>query len=114
MPVPNRNVYNLLALQPGVTGRNFSTDNLTGRSSAVVNANGTRFDGNSYSLDNMSTNSLSRGGSAEVTPNVESVAHVRVVSNNFSAAEGPNMRSHVLLISTSRTNHFHSSLFAYF
>lgn len=114
MPVPNRNVYNLLALQPGVTGRNFSTDNLTGRSSAVVNANGTRFDGNSYSLDNMSTNSLSRGGSSEVTPNVESVEQVRVVSNNFSAEEGRNMGAHVSVISKSGTNQFHGSVWEYF
>jgi hypothetical protein len=114
LPIPNRNVYNLLALQPGVTGRSLGTDNVSGRSAANVNANGTRVDANSYTMDNMSTNSTSRGGSAEVTPNLDSVEEVRVVTNNFSAEEGRNMGAHISVISKAGTNQLHGSLWDYF
>ena len=114
LPIPNRNVFNLLTLQPGVTGRSLGTDNVSGRSAASVNANGARVDSNSYTIDDMNANSVSRGGSSEVTPNIESVEEVRVVSNNFSAEEGRNMGARVQVISRAGTNEFHGSLGEYF
>lgn len=113
LPIPNRNVFNLLSLQPGVTGRSLTTDNVGGSSTPQVNANGMRVDSNSFSVDDMNANSISRGGRSEVTPNVETVAEVRVVSNNFSAVQGRNMGTQISVVTKSGTNQFHGSLWDY-
>src|SRR5262249_44063328 len=98
LPIPNRNVFNLMVLQPGITGRSMGVESISGRSTSNVNANGTRTDSNSYSLDGMSVNSTSRGGASELTPSVDSVEEVRVVTNNYSAVEGRNMGAHVDIV----------------
>jgi len=113
LPIPNRNVFNLLSLQPGVTGRSLTSDNVGGSSTPQVNANGMRVDSNSFTVDDMSANSISRGGRSEVTPNVETVAEVRVVSNNFSAVQGRNMGTQISVVTKSGTNQFHGSLWDY-
>ncbi len=110
LPIPNRNVFNLLSLQPGVTGRSLGTDNVGGSSTPQVNANGNRVDANSTTVDDMNANSISRGGRSEVTPNIETVAEVRVVSNNFSAEQGRNMGAQVSVVTKSGTNEFHGTV----
>jgi len=113
LPVPNRNVFNLLNLQPGVTGHSLTSNTVGGSSTPQINANGTRVDSNSFTVDDMNANSISRGGRSEVTPNLETVAEVRVVANNFSAAEGRNMGTHVSVVTKSGTNEFHGALWEY-
>ena len=113
LPIPNRNVFNLLSLQPGVSGRSLSTDNVGGSSTPAVNANGMRVDSNSFTVDDMNANSISRGGRSEVTPNLETVAEVRVVSNNFSAVQGRNMGTQISVVTKSGSNEFHGSVWDY-
>ena len=113
LPIPNRNVFNLLSLQPGVTGRSLGTDNVGGSSTPSVNANGARVDANSFFVDDMNANSISRGGRSEVTPNLETVAEVRVVSNNFSATQGRNMGAQISVSTKSGTNDFHGAVWNY-
>jgi len=114
LPVTNNSVFNLMVLQPGVTGRSMGVDNLTGRSTANVNFAGARTDSNSYSMDNMSVNSVSRGGAAEISPNVESVEQVAVQLSDANASEGRNMGAHVNIVSKAGTNQFHGSAWDYF
>jgi hypothetical protein len=113
LPIPNRNVINLMVLQPGVTGTNLNNELFGSDVTPAFNANGMRSDGNSYSLDDSNINSISRGGRAEVTPNVETVAEVRVVTNNFSAEQGRNMGAHISIVTKSGTNQLHGSLWEY-
>jgi hypothetical protein len=109
LPVVNNSVFNLMALQPGVTGRSMGVDNVSGRSTANVNFAGARTDSNSYSMDGMTVNSISRGGAAEVAPNVESVEQVGVQLTDANASEGRNMGAHVNIVSKAGTNQFHGS-----
>ena len=113
LPIPNRNIVNLMALQPGVSGRSLGNELLGSDATPQFNANGMRPDGNSFTLDDSNINSISRGGRAEVTPNVETVAEVRVVTNNFSAEQGRNMGAQVSIVTKSGTNQFHGSLWDY-
>src|ERR1035437_3485370 len=113
LPIPNRNVINLMALQPGVSGRNLGNELFGSDATPSFNANGMRSDGNSFTLDDSNINSISRGGRAEVTPNVETVAEVRVTTNNFSADQGRNMGAHISIVTKSGTNQFHGSLWEY-
>jgi hypothetical protein len=113
LPIPNRNIFNLMVLQPGMTGRSLGIELLGGDSTPQFNANGMRADGNSFSVDDSSVNSISRGGRAEVTPNVETVAEVRITTNNFSAENGRNMGAQVNIATKSGSNEFHGSLWEY-
>jgi hypothetical protein len=114
MPVVNNSVFNLMALQPGVTGRSLSVDNVSGRSTATVNFAGARVDSNSYSIDGMSVNSISRGGAAEIAPNVESVEQVSVQLTDANSEDGRNQGAHVNIITKSGTNQFRGSAWDYF
>jgi Carboxypeptidase regulatory-like domain len=109
LPVVNNSVFNLMVLQPGVTGRSMGVDNVSGRSTANVNFAGARVDSNSYSMDGMTVNSISRGGAAEVAPNVESVEQVAVQLSDANSSEGRNMGAHVNIVSKAGTNQFHGS-----
>ena len=113
LPIPNRNIINLMAVQPGVSGRGLGNELLGSDATPQFNANGMRSDGNSFTLDDSNINSISRGGRAEVTPNVETVAEVRVVTNNFSAEQGRNMGAQVSIVTKSGTNQFHGSAWDY-
>jgi hypothetical protein len=113
LPVPNRNVFNLLALQPGVSGRSLTSNTIGGSSTPQINANGTRVDSNSFTVDDMNANSISRGGRSEVSPNLETVAEVRIVANNFSAVQGRNMGAQISVVTKSGTNEFHGAFWEY-
>jgi hypothetical protein len=113
LPIPNRNIFNLMALQPGMSGRSLGNELFGSDATPQYNANGMRADGNSITIDDSSVNSISRGGRAEVTPNVETVAEVRVTTNNFSAEQGRNMGAQVSIVTKSGSNEFHGSLWEY-
>jgi hypothetical protein len=113
LPIPNRNIFNLMALQPGMSGRSLGQEMFGSDSTPQYNANGMRADGNSITIDDSSVNSISRGGRAEVTPNVETVSEVRVTTNNFSAEQGRNMGAQVSIITKSGSNNFHGSVWEY-
>jgi hypothetical protein len=123
MPLSGRNLYNLIALQPGVTGRGFSAsisggggadDSFAGESAPRINASGQRDEANSFTVDDTSTNGVARGGITNLTPNTESVEEVRVVANNFSAVDGRNTGAQIQVITKAGTNQFRGSGSYYF
>ena len=123
MPLSGRNLYNLIALQPGVTGKGVSAsisggggadDSFAGESAPRINASGQRDEANNYTVDETSTNGVARGGITNLTPNTESVEEVRVVSNNFSAVDGRSPGAQIQVITKSGTNQFRGSGSYYF
>ena len=114
LPAPGRNVFNLLTLQPGVTGRGFGSDVYAGEPQPNVRAAGQRQESNFYSVDDTNINSISRGGTINLTPNIDSVAEVRVVTNHFSAEEGRNSGAGVQVLTKSGTNALHGTVSEYF
>ena len=123
MPLSGRNLYNLIALQPGVTGKGVSAsisggggadDSFAGESAPRINASGQRDEANNYTVDQTSTNGVARGGITNLTPNTESVEEVRVVSNNFSAVDGRSPGAQIQVITKSGTNQFRGSGSYYF
>ena len=125
MPLNGRNLFNLLALQPGVSGRGVAAtfgaggggannDGFAAENQPEVYASGQRVESNSYSLDDSSVNSAARGGVANLTPNPDSIAEVRVVSNNFSALNGRSSGGQIELITKSGTNSFHGGATEFF
>lgn len=123
LPLSGRNLYNLIALQPGVTGKGVSAsisggggadDSFAGESAPRINASGQRDEANNFTVDDTSTNGVARGGITNLTPNTESVEEVRVVANNFSAVDGRNPGAQIQVITKSGTNHFRGSGSYYF
>ncbi|MGH9370372.1 MAG: TonB-dependent receptor domain-containing protein [Vicinamibacterales bacterium] len=123
MPLSGRNLYNLIALQPGVTGKGISAsisggggadDSFAGESAPRINASGQRDEANSFTVDDTSTNGVARGGITNLTPNTESVEEVRVVANNFSAVDGRNTGAQIQVITKAGTNEFRGSGSYYF
>lgn len=116
LPINGRNIYNLVALQPGITGRSLlsSADTFATEFGPHANANGQRWEANSYTVDDTSVNAAYRAGNSNLVPSPESVQEVRVVSNNFSATDGRSPGGQVQVITKSGTNAFHGSALYYF
>ena len=125
LPLNGRNIYNVLALEPGVSGRGLAStfgsggggtnnDSFAAENQPEMYASGQRVESNSYLLDGMSVNSLARGGVTNLTPTPDSVAEVRVVGNNFSAVNGRSSGGQVEMITKSGTNAFHGGATEYF
>jgi hypothetical protein len=123
LPLNGRNLYNLIALQPGILGKGYSAslgvggsanDSFAGEANPVAYASGQRTEANSFTLDDSGVNSIARGGITNLTPNADSVEEVRVVANNFSAVDGRNSGAQIQVISKSGTNQFHGGASYYF
>lgn len=123
IPLNGRNLFNLIALQPGVIGRGISSaqgaggagnDAFSGEAGPQAYSSGQRTEANSFTVDDISVNSAARGGITNLTPSADSVEEVRVVANNFSAVEGRNSGAQIQVITKSGTNTFHGSASHYF
>ncbi|HEY2461709.1 MAG TPA: carboxypeptidase regulatory-like domain-containing protein [Candidatus Acidoferrum sp.] len=128
LPQFGRDPYELIRLSPGVfgdgsrqgSGISFSLPQQVGpggssseifqtENQVQIAANGQRVTANTYSLDGVSVNSLSNGGSAVITPNQESVQEIVVTSASYDAGQGRNSGAQVETISKSGTNLYHGS-----
>src|SRR5438270_4358022 len=128
LPQFGRDPYELLHMAPGVFGDNARQGN--GNSFALpqqvgpgqsnssifqtenqvqIVSNGQRVTANNYSLDGVSINSLSNGGSAVITPNQESVQQIIVTSASYNAEQGRNSGAQIEVISNGGTNNYHGS-----
>lgn len=125
LPLNGRNLYSLVALQPGMTGRGTSAtfgaggggttnDSFAGENGPQAYASGQRSEANSFTMDDVSVNSAARGGITNLTPNADSVEEVRVVTNNFSAVDGRNSGAQIQVVSKSGTNSLHGGASYFF
>jgi Carboxypeptidase regulatory-like domain/TonB dependent receptor len=130
LPAVGANPYELLRTAPGITGDAARAGNGTanflpngqgpgGSSSGIyqtenqtqISADGQRVTDNNYTIDGVSVDSLSHGGSAVVTPNTEAIAALTVVSTSYDAADGRNSGAQIKAITKNGTNDLHGSLF---
>lgn len=113
LPIADRNVVQLLSLQPGVaylgTQADLSTDT---RSGAV---NGVRSDQSNVTLDSIGVNDENNGFAFTSVLNVppDSVQEFRVTTANANADSGYSSGAQVALVTKSGTNGFHGSLYEY-
>ncbi|MGA2118846.1 MAG: carboxypeptidase regulatory-like domain-containing protein [Bryobacteraceae bacterium] len=123
LPMNGKNVFTLLAFQPGVTGISVSptfragpsaqADTFAGETEPAINANGQRVEQNTYTLDGSFTNSPYSNGT-NLTPNADSLEEVRVIANNFSAEFGRGAAARIEMISKGGSNAFHGGASDYF
>jgi len=119
LPLPGRNIGNLISFTPGVTGtgnaqRNANgTDIFTLVNNPQVNANGQRGEANMFYLDNTLATSNPDPGTYNLVPNPESIQELHVTVNDYSAEYGRGSSLVVQAVTKGGTNNFHGSLFEY-
>lgn len=113
LPIADRNVVQLLSLQPGVAylGNNLDADTDT-RSGAV---NGTRSDQSNVTLDDIGVNDQNNGYAftSVLTVPPDSVEEFRVTTADSNADSGYSSGAQVALVTKSGTNNFHGSAYEY-
>jgi Carboxypeptidase regulatory-like domain/TonB-dependent Receptor Plug Domain len=115
LPIPDRNVVQLLSLQAGVTylgNQSQSLQDTDTRSGAV---NGVRSDQSNVTLDGIGVNDQNNGYAFTSVLNVppDSVEEFRVTTANSNADSGYSSGAQVALATRSGTNSFHGSAYEY-
>ena len=130
LPTFGADPYELLRTAPGITGDGarggsglavflpnaagpggsnsgiFQTEN-----QVQISAAGQRQADNNFTVDGVSVNSLTHGGSAVVSPNMEAVGQMTVVSTSLDASDGRNSGAQIKIVTKSGSNTLHGSLF---
>jgi len=130
LPTFGADAYELLRTAPGITGdgaRNgtggaiylpnaagpggsnagiFQTEN-----EVQISAAGQRQADNTFNVDGVSVNSLTHGGSAVVSPSMEAIGQMTIVSTSLDASDGRNSGAQIKIVTKSGTNSLHGSLF---
>src|SRR5690349_22957255 len=113
LPLNQRDVYQLLQLQPGVQSQ-LGNDLFYGSDKAgVVTVNGGRGRSNNYTVNGGDGNDLFANLPA-VEPSPDSIEEFRVISNSFDAEYGRNSGAVVNVVTKSGTNDLHGSAYEFF
>ena len=113
LPLNQRDVYQLLQLQPGVQSQ-LGNDLFYGSDKAgVVTVNGGRGRSNNYTVNGGDGNDLFVNGPA-IEPSPDSIEEFRVITNNFDAEYGRNSGAVVNVVTKSGTNQLHGSFYEFF
>jgi hypothetical protein len=113
LPIADRNVVQLLSLQPGVAYLGTQVDSTTDTRSGAVN--GVRSDQSNVTLDSIGVNDQNNGYAFTSVLNVppDSVQEFRVTTANANADSGYSSGAEVALVTKSGTNNFHGALYEY-
>ncbi|MGC1614724.1 MAG: carboxypeptidase regulatory-like domain-containing protein [Candidatus Acidiferrum sp.] len=112
LPLNQRDVYQLLQLQPGVQSQ-LGNDLFYGSDKAgVVTVNGGRGRSNNYSVNGGDGNDLFANLPA-IEPSPDSIEEFRVITNSFDAEYGRNSGAVVNVVTKSGTNAYHGSVFEF-
>jgi hypothetical protein len=112
IPLSLRNIYNVVALSPGVTGFAVTSgDSFQSITRGGASANGMRMYSNGYYVDGSPVNDMADGGGAKLSPNPDSVEEVQVSTNDYAAQWGRSAGVLTQVVSKTGTNDYHGSLF---
>src|SRR6266478_6103948 len=113
LPLNERDVYQLLQLQPGVQSQIGNNLFYGSDKAGVVTVNGGRGRANNYSVNGGDGNDLFANLPA-VQPSPDSIEEFRVITNSFDAEYGRNSGAVVNVVTKSGTNNFHGSVYEFF
>src|SRR5579872_3628096 len=113
LPIADRNVVQLLSLQPGVAYLGNQIDATTDTRRGAVN--GMRSDQSNVTLDGIGVNDQNNGYAftSVLTVPPDSVQEFRVTTANANADSGYSSGAQVSLVTKSGTNNFHGSAYEY-
>ncbi len=112
LPLNARNTYQLLQLQPGVTGVG-GADLFYGSDQAgAVSVNGGRGRSNNFSVNGGDANDLFVNAPG-IQPSPDAIDEFRVITNTFDAEYGRNSGAVINVVTKSGTNDYHGSIYTY-
>jgi len=112
LPLNQRDVFQLLQLQPGVQSQIGNNLFYGSDKAGVVTVNGGRGRSNNYSVNGGDSNDLFANLPA-VQPSPDSVEEFRVISNTFDAEYGRNSGSVINVVTKSGTNDLHGRAYEF-
>lgn len=110
MPNQGRDPVNFAALSPGTVPVSINNPFLGVGS---FNSNGSRGRANNITLDGVTASDISTTGESGAAFVQDSVAEVKIITNNFDAEFGRNSGSQVQIITKGGTNDYHGSAYWY-
>src|SRR6266481_495601 len=113
LPLNERDVFQLLQLQPGVQSQIGNNLFYGSDKAGVVTVNGGRGRANNYSVNGGDGNDLFANLPA-VQPSLDSIEEFRVITNSFDAEYGRNSGAVVNVVTKSGTNSPHGSFYEFF
>jgi hypothetical protein len=112
LPLPSRNVLNLLALTPGLSSGGDITSE-SGLSTSQLSINGSRTLNSEFLLDGLSVVTGSTGA-PQTLPPADSIREFNVLAASYSAEYGRTAGAMITLITNSGTNLLHGTAYGYF
>lgn len=109
LPLPSRNVLNLLTLVGGVS----SGGAATGINASQLSINGSRTLNSEFMVDGVSVVSSSTGG-VQRLPSTETIREFKVLTSGYSAEYGRTSGGFVNVVVDSGTSQYHGGVYEYF
>ena len=125
VPLNGRSFTDLLAIQPGVIPASSQQPNAVvmagvastppsgGLNPGNMSVSGQRETANGFVVNGSNVEETVNMGTA-IVPNLDSIAELRVLTNNFNAEYGNFSGGQILLVTKSGTNDIHGDIFEYF
>ena len=122
LPLPGRNMINLVTLAPGVTGRGVAAfgspgsavDNFSTETQVDASANGRSSNGNMFIVDGLDVTSNIRPGVLNLVPNPDTVQETSIQVNTFTVDYGRASSIQMTMTTKSGSNQFHGLASDYF
>jgi hypothetical protein len=109
LPMPSRNILNLLAGTPGISAGGDST----GINASQLSFNGSRTVNSEFMVDGVSVVSGSTGG-VQTLPPADAIREFKVLTSSYSAEYGRTSGGIVTMIINSGTDLYHGAAYEYF
>ncbi|MGA8028384.1 MAG: TonB-dependent receptor [Bryobacteraceae bacterium] len=122
LPLPGRNMINLVTLAPGVTGKGVAgfgspgsaVDNFSTETQVDASANGRSSNGNMFIVDGLDVTSNIRPGVLNLVPNPDSVQEASIQVNTFTVDYGRASSIQMTMTTKSGSDQFHGLASDYF
>ena len=109
LPLPSRNILNLLSLTPGIS----SGGDATSINASQLSFNGSRTVNSEFTVDGVSVVSGSTGG-VQTLPPADAIRELKVLTSAYSAEYGRTSGGIVTMVTTSGTDVYHGGAYEYF
>lgn len=117
LPVQGRNFLGLVAVAPGITGHGAvgngapgdAPDNFSTEKTVEASGNGRNQSGNMFMLDGLNITSNILQGTANLSPNPDSIQEMAVQTNTFGVEQGRGSSVVVAMTTRSGANEFHGT-----
>jgi len=117
LPIEGRNFLGLVAVAPGITGHGAvgngapgdAPDNFSTEKTVDASGNGRNYSGNQFTVDGLNITSNILLGTANLTPNPDSIQEMAVQTNTFSVENGRGSSVQIAITTKSGSNQYHGT-----